>query len=721
MERKKANEKRKNAHHVYSRSPYDMRNFGGVVSAADYNLDTIYVEGERDRDEAGTLPGGFLKETSATGLLGEKNVMENPFTVTTVGQKAIKHFTSPFNGISDALAFDPSVRVDRGGTYTDISIRGMYQSGHNYYVNGIPGLLGQEKIPFNWVDSVSITSGPNLGANGTPLKEAAGGIVNLQSKRADGRPNTDLLLSYNGGSSFSESVDVGRRFGDDNRYGIRVNAENLQGETTIKNDKVTQRDLFVNLDQHTSSSNTNLLIGYNYVDHHGGPGNFSFGDKVTELPSVPDASKLYKPGWAYNEYENYIVALNHEQKLSEHVSAYINAGYHKEDWYGYLDGVPQITSNQGDFVIKLTNYPLAFTRKYLGVGIKGDFTVGSVKNSYLIGVDKNWMTNAGGTNPAFNNGIGSWSDNGNLYRDNYWPGIAIPHYKAPHTADQQIAGWHIVDTMKMLNDKLQVTFGIHGHKSKVYNVGKDVQKSDAVSPMYAVSYQINPDFTIYAGHSESFDKGTYVSNGSGFKYTNEGDILAPTKTKQNEIGVKLKSGSFLNTFTYFHIKQANVVNRLLDKATPEGYNATKVIDGDQTNKGFEWAFTGRLSNKWDLVGGVMYLDAKDRTGRDVSGIAPWSANIGAMYHVNDAVSILGRMTYLDSTYVGNNKIWLRVPSYTKFDFGVSYKTKIGNTPVTFDAMCYNVFGRDYWSARANNDYISLGAPRTFVLSANFQL
>lgn len=709
MERKK-NEKRKNAHHVYPRSPYGMRIFGGVVQAADYNLDTIYVEGERDRDEAGTLPGGFLKETSATGLLGDTDVMETPFTVSTISQKAIKHFSAPYNGISDSLALDPSIRADRGGTYTDISIRGIYQSGHSFYVNGVPGLMDQQNIPYYWVDSVSVISGPNLGVNGSTLSEAVSGVVNMQSKKAGEAPNTDLLLAYRGGSSFEQGVDVGRRFGENNRYGVRVTANNVQGETTIENERVTQRNLFVNLDQHTDNSKTNFLIGYNYVDHQGGPGSISFDSGVTSLPGAPDASKLYKPSWSYNEYDNWIMALNHEQKLSEHVSAFINAGYHKEDWYGYIDGNPTVINNAGDFTISMTNYPLAATKKYLGFGIKGDFQLGSVKNSYVIGVDKNWMSYSLGMSKEFA-GDGTWEGTGNLYQDNSWINPGITHFKAPHIRDTQLAGWHIVDTMKAMNDKLQVTLGIHGHKAKVYNVGKAVQESDAISPTYAISYRVNPDLTVYADHTESFGMGSMVSTSNN--YANGGEMLDPSKTKQNEIGIKFKTGNFLNTFSYFQIKQANTVDRW-----ENGYKYLR-MDGEQTNKGFEWAFTGRIADKWDLVGGLMYLDSKDNKGRDVNGASDWSATVGAMYHANDAFSVLGRMTYLDSTTINNGV--LHVPSYTKFDFGVSYKTRINNTPVTFDAMCYNIFGKDYWTARSGYSSLSLGAPRTFVLSANFQL
>ena len=691
---------------------------GGVTlqAASADTLDTVYVYADKDKQDA-TLPGGFIKEQNNVGLLGSQDAMDTPFTVSTISNKAIEKFTSPYLGIGDALSFNPSVRTDRGGTYTDISIRGIYQSGHSFYVNGIPGLMDQQNIPYYWVDSVTVTSGPNLGVNGSTLSEAVGGVVNMNSKKAGSTPITDLKLSYRGGSSFEEGVDVARRFGNNDRYGIRVTVNNIEGETTIENEKATQRNFFVNLDQHTSNSKSNFLMGYNYVDHKGGPGSFSFGSGVTSLPSAPDASKLYKPSWFYNEYDNWIMALNHEQKLSEHVTAFVNAGYHREDWYGYIDGNPSVINNAGDFTISATNYPLALTKKYLGIGIKGDFNIGKVKNEYVIGADKSWM------NYALQNNLnwqgGKWTGhNGNLYQFNSWDDPGAGHLNPSHSYDKQMTGWHIVNSLKALDDKLTVTLGVHGHRittktdsAKLATGEPKNKKSDAVTPTFAISYKITPDVMVYADHTESFGEGSMVSLGRG--YANEGKMLDPKKTKQNEIGVKFKTGKFMNTLSYFHIEQANTVDKIIDG------NKYLVIDGEQTNKGFEWAFTGNLADKWDLIGGIMYLNAKDREGKDVNGAADWSYTIGTEYHASEDFSVLGRITYQSSSTVNSGT--LRVPSYTRFDLGASYKTKISHTPVTFNAMCYNLFGKDYWISRSGSSYLTLGAPRTFVLSANFSL
>lgn len=273
-----------------------------------------------------------------------------------------------------------------------------------------------------------------------------------------------------------------------------------------------------------------------------------------------------------------------------------------------------------------------------------------------------------------------------------------------------MTGWHLVDTLKALDDKLQVTLGLHGHKVDKVLAGKDShEKSDAICPTFAASYKLSDVVTVYADHSESFGMGKLV----GTDYANQGEMLDPAKTKQDEIGVKVKTGKFMNTFTAFKITQANNIDKFI--------NGDKYLvqDGEQENKGFEWSFTGNLSDKWDLIGGVMYLNAKDYKGNDVNGASKWSGTVGAIYHHNEDLSFIGRMTYLSSTSINNGV--LDVPAYAKFDLGASYKTKLSNTPVTFDLMCYNLTGKDYWSARSGSSGLMVGAPRTVVLSANFEI
>lgn len=696
----------------------------GAEETMKHELAPVIVEADAD-----VLPGGLAKSTQAVGLLGSQDIMDVPFTVNTVTEKTITTFSNPYNGIAGALSLTPSVRIDRGGTYTDFSIRGKYESGHGIYVNGIPGLLAQENIPYDWIGAATVVSGPNIGVNGSGLNEAVGGSINFQSKVGQENQPVKLKIGYRGGSMMEESLDAGGRFGKDGRYGVQFNAYNVNGDGVIDGEHLEQQSFHLNLDQQTKSSKTNLLIGYDHTDHKGGTGAISFlandsyakynpsVTKVTSLPSAPSADKLFKPEWSYNEYDNWIAALNHEQKLNEHLSVYFNAGYHREDWYGYIDGNPTVFGNNGDFYITMTNYPLALTKKYAGVGIKGDFKIGDVKNNYTIGVDKNWMSYSLQNNPNWAWGTINTKNNvfnphyGNLYGNNNWANPGIAHWNPAHSYNQYLTGWHVVDTLKALDDKLSVTLGLHGHEAKRNPDSGQSQDSDAICPTFAVSYKINSDVVVFADHTESFGMGTLVSTTNG--YANAGQMLDPAKTKQNEIGVKFKAGNLMNTVSAFQIKQANNVDKYI------GGDKYLVQDGEMETKGLEWAVSGQIGQKWDIIGGFMYLNAEQNDGSDANGTPDWSVNFGAIYHPDEAWALKGRINYLSDCTINNGE--LEVPSHTVFDLGASYRTKIHNTPVTIDAMCYNVAGKDYWNARANASSLILGAPRTFVVSATFEI
>jgi iron complex outermembrane receptor protein len=450
-------------------------------------------------------------------------------------------------------------------------------------------------------------------------------------------------------------------------------------------------------------------LGYNYTDHHAGPYSFSFGSAVTALPSAPDASKNYKPDWSYNEYDNWIAALNHEQKLSEHTNAFLNAGYHREDWYGYIDGSPAVINNNGDYSISLSNYPLALTKKYLGIGIKGDFTLGKTRHDYVVSLDKNWYSYWLGKSPDFGNHIVT----GNLYETNSWPSPVITHFKPGKSQDMQMFGWHITDTISADNDRLQVLLGLHGHRADQTKAGEAEQKYDAVSPTFAINYRWQPDLSVYASHTENFAIGTMVPTNKG--YANAGQLLDPNKTKQNEVGVKFKSGNLLNTLSLFQIEQSNYN----DFITGDGAKYYKE-HGKQKNKGIEWAVSGSINDKLDLMGGIMYLDAEQTlSGKQVNGAAKWSTTLGAVYKATDTLSLIARTNYLGSATINDGA--LKVPSHFTVDLGAAYKVKMNNTPVTLQLMCYNLTNKDYWMARAGNSSVLLGAPRTIVMSASLQL
>ena len=126
------------------------------------------------------------------------------------------------------------------------------------------------------------------------------------------------------------------------------------------------------------------------------------------------------------------------------------------------------------------------------------------------------------------------------------------------------------------------------------------------------------------------------------------------------------------------------------------------------------------------MGGILYtnVEIEKSTGGKLdgirkSGIPRWSSVAALEYMPDEAWSLLCRGTYSGSYTIKNEEY--KLPSYFTVDLGAKYKTKVNNTPVTLNAMLYNVFDKAYWQPLAGGDNLILSNPRTFMLSATFEL
>lgn len=197
----------------------------------EHQLKGIIVEGDAD-----VLPGGFASTKSTMGILGDKNVMDTPFSQVNITQKTIETFGGPNQPLQSVLVNNPAVRVEGTTLHNDISIRGLKSTGTSMYLNGIPGLMTQFNAPIFMISDIQFISGPNSGITGIPStyeSSAAGGIVNFVSKKATDQEITSYKQTFSGKSSLGEYLDIGRRWGEDNEWGIRINTELLDGDTAI--------------------------------------------------------------------------------------------------------------------------------------------------------------------------------------------------------------------------------------------------------------------------------------------------------------------------------------------------------------------------------------------------------------------------------------------------------------------------------------------------------
>lgn len=185
-----------------------------------HDLDEVVVEADKD-----ALPGSYVKTKGSIGILGEKSVLDVPFSNMNITQKTIETFGGPNQPLQSILANNPAVRIQGTTLHNDFSIRGIKGNGTSSYLNGIPGLMTQFAAPTFMIGDIQFISGPNSGITGIPSTyetTAAGGIVNFVSKKATEAPLTRYRQTFSGKGSFGEYLDVSRRFGKDKEWGVRM-------------------------------------------------------------------------------------------------------------------------------------------------------------------------------------------------------------------------------------------------------------------------------------------------------------------------------------------------------------------------------------------------------------------------------------------------------------------------------------------------------------------
>ena len=688
-----------------------------------FQLEEIEVIGELDPEEA-IMPGGFIFETARNGVLDQMDLMDIPFSQIRYSRKTIETFGDPSLPLNTVLVNNPSIRSSSSSPmYTDFSLRGINMNGNNVYFNGVPNLYAQFMMPpENVIGSIDVMSGPNTvlngsttSVNGTNGNTAPNGIISMLSKRAENSPVIRYTQAFSGRGSLGEYLDLGKRFGKNDEWGIQVNTGFLNGGLAVPDMEKKEKNIFLNLDHKDKNSKSNFFVGYFDLDVTGGQRWFDLGNSKGLL-KAPNSKRSFDYEGMKKVQRGYVTTLNHEQKISKDWNVFLNAGGTSRKGYKYdnLGGSLPLVGQTGQINGNLLNMVEHNKNAYVQLGTQGVVTTGAVKHDLSLAVDWSWTKNY---RSQANAGAGTLI--GNL-----WSGVhgtaALPEVNGAALINQEITkSITIADYAEYKKWGFLVALQRRDNDFQGFNAktGLRTEKSThiATNPTFAVVYKPNKDLSIYGSHSEGYTR----ARTAALSYGNAGELFHPVKNKQNEVGLKYKLGNLFSTVSFFQVEQGNYFD--------ETIGSTKYLrnDGENRYQGIEFNLNGQIAKKWNFMGGFMYIDGERRKtakgatdGYYIAGVSDWSA-VGALeYEIDNKTSVIGRAVYNGSAY-GTNLNKVRIPSYITFDFGVKHKAKISGTPVTFNLMCYNVANKDYWIARGGSNVIGLSMPRTFKLTAQF--
>ncbi|MCH1998063.1 TonB-dependent receptor, partial [Achromobacter xylosoxidans] len=241
------------------------------------------------------------------------------------------------------------------------------------------------------------------------------------------------------------------------------------------------------------------------------------------------------------------------------------------------------------------------------------------------------------------------------------------------------------------------------------------------SPAAGIVFKVAPSVSLYANYIEALVAGdTAPQTANGKPVPNAGQSLQPYVSKQKEIGVKYDGGGLGAGLALFSTDKPRAA-----------YNASNAFtaSGKDRHQGIELTVFGEPVNRVRVLGGMTFLDAKQRStgnsaidGNRVIGVPRFQANLGAEWDIPgvQGLTVDGRVVYTGASYADDANT-LKVPGWTRFDAGLRYMMDVDGHVVTLRARVENIANRNYWSSVGGypgNGYLVLGGPRTFSLSAS---
>ena len=697
---------------------------------------TVVVSASADASAAGlsrAYSGGQVARGGRLGLLGNVDVMDTPFNATNYTQQLIQDQQA--QGVADVLQNDPSVRIARGfGNFQELYvIRGFAVNSDDLAYNGLYGLLPRQFVASELLERVEVFRGANSFLNGAaPGGGGIGGSINLVPKRAGNAALTSATAGIESGGQKYGAVDLGRRFGPDNRAGIRVNAVRRDGGTAVDREDRELSVASVGLDWNGGNYRLSADVGYQNQVLTAPRTSVTLAAGIA-VPSAPDASRNFSQPWTFSKERDMFGTVRGELDLAADTVAWAAFGARSGHESNMLN-TTTATGARGNASPgaggAMTMYRFDNEREDTvrtgELGIRTRLRTGTVGHS-LSATASGFSSDSRNAYAMSDFGAGAIATN--LYAPVDAPAPAATFFTggrldAPLTTSKTyLSSYAVADTLALADDRLLLTVGLRHQRIKDgsynYNTGAQESRYDESrnTPVAAVVFKPLKNLSLYANYIEGLQKGQVAAG----DVSNIGQTFAPTVSRQKEIGAKYDAGAVGFTAALFRTAQpqATVVDRVFG------------LNGEQRNQGVELSVFGQPVRGLRLLGGVTLLDAEQRRtqggqtdGNDVIGVPHTQLNMNADWDVPGVpgLALTGRVNYTSKQYADAANLQ-RVPAWTRTDLGARYLTRLGERTLTLRARIDNAFDRDYWASAGGypgQGYLVLAAPRTFVVSGTLE-
>ncbi|WP_163413501.1 ferrichrome porin FhuA [Escherichia coli] len=716
-------------------------------AAVEPKEDTITVTAAPAPQESAWGPAATIAaRQSATGTKTDTPIQKVPqsISVVTAEEMALHQPKS----VKEALSYTPGVAVGTRGasnTYDYLIIRGFAADGQsqNNYLNGLKmqgNFYNDAVIDPYMLERAEIMRGPVSVLYG---KSSPGGLLNMVSKRPTTEPLKEVQFKAGTDSLFQTGFDFSDALDDDGVYSYRLTGLAHSANAQQKGAE-EQRYAIAPAFTWRPNDKTNFTF-LSYFQNEPETGYYGWLPKEGTVEPLPNGKRLptdFNEGAKNNTYSRNekMIGYSFDHEFNDTFTVRQNLRFaqnkvSQKSVYGYgMCSDPLYSSNPSSSPcanVPQSQWGHTLTRQYVidneklenfsvDTQLQSKFATGSVDHTLLTGVDfmrmrndiDSWFGYAGSVAP---------SDIYNLDRSDFDFG-AHPNPSGPYRVllKQKQTGLYVQDQAQW--DKVLVTLGGRYDWADQSSFNRDYgNKSERDDKEFTwrggVNYLFDNGVTPYFSYSESFEPASQTDA--------NGDLFAPSKGKQYEVGVKYvpEDRPIVVTGALYQLTKTN--NLMAD---PNG-SLFSVEGGEIRARGVELEAKAALSASVNLVGSYTYTDAEYTTDTNYKGNTPAQvpkhmASLWADYTFFDGplsgltLGTGGR--YTGSSY-GDPANSFKVGSYTVVDALVRYDlARVGMAGSNVALHVNNLFDREYVASCFNTYGCFWGAERQVVATATFR-
>lgn len=700
-------------------------------------LDTIVIRNEGEAAESYKVTEGSAATLTAP-------LLDTPRTVKVITQRQIEERGA--TSVEDVLRTTPGVTLGSGEGGTPFGTRPYIRGFEAAFSMAVDGVRTRGRSTYEAFNLESIEV--NMGSDSvTAGAGAAAGSINMTSKEPrEGETFHEVSvtagnahqkrLTYDGNFAFSDNVTArlnllwqdsgvpGSKYVEDNKRGIAPSISWRIGDAsrlTFKLQHVEEtgrpgaRVPFANA---TWNANSHL------------PGWADYGVGTPDDPYVPldhiDRNNFYGVlGRDFRDSTNTSAHLKFEHEFSDRLRMTSTLSWLETDVKMAIMR-PSVSVVDGAFVVNRNgNGGVRFSNRgtdtaNFHTNFSGEFDFGGVEHSLAFGFEiaRDRVRNGGSPSATTTpNGTPLFDPDP---RDPFTMTGEWGPLETPVTTETKAI--YIFDTVT-LNDQWKINGGVRIEDFEIDNgeirwgeVLKDYQ--------LGVMYKPVPNATVYLSYNTtSSPPGACANQGGGncpADSLNDSTISTEAeKTRNLELGAKwdLYDGDLSLSAAVFRTEKDN--QRVADE---DGNYVLNV--GSSKGQGFDLGVAGRINERWSIIAGYTYLDAKVTNGGPNAGeantgmrpinTAEHSFALWTTYDVNDRFTIGGGANYVSQKYVNPENTYA-VPSYWRVDAMASYRF---NERAALQLNVNNLFDEVYYDSSHVGSFATLQPGRSVAAKLN---